>query len=96
VLHNFVAKCLYLAKRARPNIHTAVAFLTTWVRKPDKDDWKKLQRIIRYLRGTLALPLKLTANGTSIIRWWANGSHGVHFDMRGHTGGVASLGKGAP
>jgi hypothetical protein len=45
VFHNFVAKCLFLTKRARPDIHTAVAFLTTWVKKPDKDDWKKLQRI---------------------------------------------------
>jgi hypothetical protein len=44
----------------------------------------------------LDLPLKLSANGTSIIKWWVDGSHGVHFDMRGHTGGgMASLGKGA-
>jgi hypothetical protein len=46
VFHNFVKKSLYLTKRARHDIHTAVAFLTTWVRIPDKDDWKKLQRMI--------------------------------------------------
>jgi hypothetical protein len=95
VFHNFVARSLNLTKRARPDIHTAVAFLTTRVRKPGKDDWKKLQRMIRYLQGTLDLPFKLSANGTSIIKWWANGSHGVHFDMRGHNGGMASLGEGA-
>jgi hypothetical protein len=95
VFHNFVAKCLFLTKRARPDIHTPVAFLTTRVREPDEDDWKKLQRMIRYLRGTLTLPLILRADGTSIIKWWADGSHGVHHDMCGHTGGMASLGKGA-
>ena len=95
VFHHFVAKCLFATKRARPDIHTAVAFLTTCVRAPDKDDWKKLQRLIRYIRGTLTLPLILSADGTSVIKWWVDGSHGVHFDMRGHTGGMASLGKGA-
>jgi hypothetical protein len=95
VFHNFVTKCLFATKRACPNIHTPVAFLTTHVREPDEDDWKKLQRMIRYIRGTLTLPLILSADGTSIIKWWVDESHGVHFDMRGHTGGMASLGKGA-
>jgi hypothetical protein len=40
--HNFVAKCLFLTKRARPDISTAEAFLTTRVKGPDQDDWKKL------------------------------------------------------
>jgi hypothetical protein len=95
VFHNFTAKCLFLTKRPRPDISTPVAFCTTRVRKPDEDNWKKLQRMIRYLRGSLELPLILSADGTSSIKWWVDGSHGVHYDMRGHTGGMASLGKGA-
>ena len=90
VFHNFTAKCLFLTKIAQPNIWTQVAFCTTRVRKPDKDDWKKLQRMIRYLRGSLELPLILHTDGTSIIKWWVDGSHGVHYDMRGHTGGMGS------
>jgi hypothetical protein len=75
VFHNFVVKCLFLTKRAWPDIHTMVEFLTARVKKPsDKDDWKKLQRIIRYLQGTLDLTLKLTANGACIIKWWVDGS----------------------
>ena len=46
VFHNFTAKTLFLTKRARPDISTPVAFLTTHVRHPDEDDWKKLQRMI--------------------------------------------------
>jgi hypothetical protein len=41
VYHNFVAKCLFLTKRARPDISTAVAFLTIRIEGPDQDDWKQ-------------------------------------------------------
>ena len=40
--HNMTAKMLYATKRARPDTCTAVAFLTTRVREPDEDDWRKL------------------------------------------------------
>ena len=40
--HHYVAKLLFLCKRARPDIQTAVAFLSTRVKKPDQDDIKKL------------------------------------------------------
>ena len=96
VFHNFVAKSLFLTKRARPDISTAVAFLTTRVKGPDDDDFKKLTRMIRYLRGTLELPLILKADSVPIVKWWVDGSHGVHPNMRGHTGGALSLGKGVP
>ena len=39
--HTFVAKLLFATKRARPDIATAVSFLTTRVIEPDKEDWKK-------------------------------------------------------
>jgi hypothetical protein len=50
--HNLVAKTLYSTKRARPDTCTAIAFLTTRVREPDKDDWIKLVYLMRYIRGT--------------------------------------------
>jgi hypothetical protein len=53
--HNLVAKTLYATKRARPDTCTAITFLTTRVREPDKDDWKKLVHLMRYVRGTHTL-----------------------------------------
>jgi hypothetical protein len=96
VFHNFVAKCLFLTKRARPDISTAVAFLTTRVKGPDQDDWKKLVRMICYLRGTPDLPLILKSNSVPVPKWWVDGSHATHPNMRGHSGGCMSLGKGMP
>ena len=47
VLHTFVAKALFSTKRSRPDIHTAVAFLTTSMRGTYKDDRKKLLRLMQ-------------------------------------------------
>ena len=42
MFHHYVAKLLFLGKRARPDMQTAVAFLSTKVKGPDQDDIKKL------------------------------------------------------
>jgi hypothetical protein len=92
--HHIVMQLFYLCKRVRIDIHTAVAFLTTRVTKPDKDDWLKLSRVIRYLRGNKDIPLTLEANPEIVLQWWVDASFAVHPDMRSHTGAVLSLGKG--
>jgi hypothetical protein len=60
--HHNVAKLLFLCQRARPDIQTAVSFLCTRVKKPDTDDYQKLGRVMRYLRGTASMPLTLEAD----------------------------------
>jgi hypothetical protein len=92
--HNLVAKTLYSTKRARPDTCTAIAFLTTRVRAPDKDDWNKLVHLMRYVRGTRTMPLILSGNGSGILKWWVDVSFAVHPNMRGHSGGGLSLGRG--
>jgi len=89
-----VAKLLFLAKHARPDILTAMSFLCTRVKSPDTDDYGKLKCVMRYLRGTIMLPLTLEADGTHIIKLWADASFAVHPNMRSQTGGAISLGKG--
>jgi hypothetical protein len=92
--HHFTAKSHFAAKRARPDISTAVAFLTTRVKGPNLDNWKKLVRMIQYLHGTPDLMLTLRGDSASILKWWVDGSHTTHSNFRGHTGGCLSLGKG--
>jgi hypothetical protein len=94
--HNLVAKTLYSTKRARSDTWTAIAFLTTRVREPDKDDWTKLVHLMRYIRVTGTMPLILSANGSGILKWWVDASFAVHPNMRGHLGGGLSLGRGFP
>ena len=95
VYHHIVAKALFLCKRARPDLQTAVAFLCTRVKQPDTDDYKKLRRMIQYLRLTRNWFLTLEADNLSVVKWWVDALSAVHADMRSHTGASMSLGKGA-
>jgi hypothetical protein len=87
---------LYATKQARPDTCTAIAFLITRVREPDKDDCTKLVHLMRYIRGTLTMPLILSANVSGILKWWVDASFAVHPNMRGHSEGGLSLGRGFP
>jgi hypothetical protein len=94
--HRLTAKLLYLCKQARPDLQTVVAFLTTTrVIQPDADDWKKLAHAIWYLRDSKDLYLTLEADDGIDIKWWIDASFTVHPDMKSHTGGTFSLGKGS-
>ena len=63
------------------------------VRAPDLDNWDKLVHMMRYIRGTRKLPLILSANRSSILKWWVYALFAVHPNMRGHSGGGLSLGR---
>jgi hypothetical protein len=91
---HFVMQLLYLSQRARPDIRTVISFLCGHLKSPDEDDYKKLSRVMKYLQGTIDLPLIVKADDTGIIRWWVDASYAVHPDMKGHTGGTMSLGNG--
>ena len=84
----------FVCKRSRPDTQVAVTFLTTRVRKPDKDDWKKLIRLVKYISSTVEMKLTLSSNNTNIVKWWLDGSYVVHKDMKNHTGGIMTLRKG--
>ena len=86
---------MFAAKRARPDLQTAVAFLCTRVASPDKDDYKKLAKVIRYIRGTIHLPLVLGWDGSGRLVWSIDASFAVHMDMKSHTGYCLTLGKGS-
>ena len=96
VFHCMMAKALFLMKWAWLDILTAVAFLTTWVKNLDVNDWKKLIQMIWYLKGSINLPLVLHADSTPLLKWWVNGLHATHSNCQGHLGGCLSLGAGTP
>ena len=94
LFHHVVAQLLFVCKRGRPDLQTAVAFLTTRVKNPDIDDMKKLKRAIAYVRETIELVLTLETDKLMNIYWWVDASFAVHPDAKSHTGGTMSLGGG--
>jgi hypothetical protein len=92
--HTYVAKTLFLCKRARPDLQTAIAFLSTRIQSCNEDDYKKLKRMLQFLRATKDDYLTLSAESLHNVRWWVDASYAVHPDMKSHTGGALSLGRG--
>ena len=92
---HLVMQGLYLSQRGRPDIRTAISFLCSRLTCPDKDDYKKLTRLIRYLCHTLYMCLVLGKDSMDSMRWWIDASYAAHPDMRGHTGATMSMGNGS-
>ena len=94
IFHSTVAKLLYVAKRARPDILLPVSFLTTRVKKATIQDNNKLQRVLGYLkRGHKGLVLGAGADGVK-LEAYIDASHATHADFKGHSGVVVTLGRG--
>ena len=94
ILHQIVAKLLYVSTKARPDIHIAISFLTSRVSRADEDDWKKLRRLLTYIKGTIDLPLKLSANNLAIHKWWVDAAYAVRDDGKSQSGCTMTFGHG--
>ena len=94
--HTFVAKGLFACKRARPNIHTAIALLCSRVKNPNKSDYNKLIHLLKYCNGTRNDKLYLSADNLNVIKYFVDTSFAVHLDFKSHTGGAMSYGGGTP
>lgn len=77
------------------DIQYAIAFLTTRVKDPTVQDWYKLKRVLQYLHRTIDEYLTLGANDISIMDTYIDAAYAVHDDMKSHTGGIITLGRGA-
>jgi hypothetical protein len=51
---------------------------------------------MEYLRGDRDRPLILCAENEGMLMWYVNASFAVHLNMRGHTGGGMTMGRGFP
>ena len=92
--HALVAKVLYLAKRVRPDLLVSVSFLTRRVQNPDTDDQRKLERLIKYIRATKHLGIRLSADKCLAVMAYIDASFAPHTDMKSHTGAMITLGRG--
>ena len=87
---SIVAKLLYLCKTG---ILSEV--LTKRVLAPQRDDYDKLVKTIKYTRGTRELALSLEMEDPVHVTSYIDASYGVHMDKKSHTACIITLGKGA-
>ncbi len=88
LFHTVVAKLLYLAKRARPDILMVVSFLCTRVKAPTLEDMEKLEHLIGYLRGTKLHLMVLKPGRLLQVEAYIDASFATHIDGKSHSGVV--------
>ena len=92
--HRLVAKMLYLAKRARPDCLTAVAFLATRVTRCTIDDLAKLDRLLKYVHSTRERGILFAPGSKAIVvSVLIDAAYGVHPDGKSHTGSCVVVGE---
>ena len=94
MFHSVTAKLFYIETRSRPDIETAVSFLTTRVDRSDEDDWKKLWRVLQFLRQTIEDVRVIGCESMDSLFTWIDAAYGVWTNMRSQTEGCMSLGLG--
>jgi hypothetical protein len=105
VFHSADAKLLYLAKKTRPDLLTAIAFLSTRIKSTYEDE-EKSKRFLRYLNGNrgraIVLAITFNSSPTSIevgnelkVISFVNAGFGIYRDKKSQTGLDLTLGRGS-
>ena len=85
---------MYVSHRGRIDTQLAIAFLSTRVSCSTDQDWGKLKRVLQFLNQTIDDTMVIGADSLTMLKTWVDALYGVHPDMKSHTGGVISLGRG--
>ena len=86
--HHPKSQLLFISSIGRRDIQTAILFLITRARKPYKDDRNKLKCLLKYLKSTKHMRLKLSVEILSFIQWWVDASYLTHTNCKGYTGAM--------
>jgi hypothetical protein len=89
---SLVMSLMYLARFTRPDILFAVSYLATKTQAPSTKDMKVLMRVIRYLHGTSQLKMRISKSDLK-LHVYADASHIVHHDGKGHSGIILTFGS---
>ena len=92
MFHTVVAQVAYAAKKARFDALLTASTLTPRVKCPDMNDKRKLDRLLKYLSGTLDHVLILKPRGNLNVVGYIDAAFGCHPDGKSHTGLVVTVG----
>ena len=89
---SMVMSLMYLARLTRPDILLATTYLAGKSQNPTIDDWKRGERVIRYLSSTRHPGVKINCTDLQ-VHAYCDASDGSHIDGHSHSGYVISLGR---
>ena len=88
---SIVMSLMYLARISRPDVLFVVPFLATKSAGPTEMDLIAVKRVLCFLKGTINLALRFVGRTIDIVIY-ADASHGVHPDGKGHYSTVIVIG----
>ena len=95
LFYHHVVRLLFASKRTRSDIQVGVAIQCKQAKSPTKQNYRKLRRVISYLKQTVHLPLVIGADNSGTLTWNIDASFVVHSDSKSHTGVYLTLGHGS-
>eukprot|EP01034_Spumella_vulgaris_P022924 gene22924-29102_t len=84
-------KLMFLGKRSRPDILFTMSYLATKCKEPCVSDMHKLDRVLRYINGTLNIGVTLEPDSL-LVHSYIDASYASHSDAKGHSGSIISIG----
>jgi hypothetical protein len=90
--HTVMAKLLYLAKRARPDILMVISFLFTQVTNPTMEDMAKLNQLLGYLHGTRDQVLTINKPHDNQLVMYVDAAYALHKKGESQSGVVIAMG----
>jgi hypothetical protein len=88
LFYSIVMKLMYASVRTRPDIQYVIGVLSGRVKDPTVNDRASLDRVLRYINGTISDGLIYRADGTWCLSMSVDASFNHHFDAKGHSGFV--------
>ena len=79
---------------ARPDLETAISFLCRRVSKSDKENWKKLKRVMLWVKESIDNKIIIVADILRYVYTWIYSAYEAYGDMRIHTRGSISMVNG--
>ena len=96
--HSLVARLMWISMRVRIDILMTVVYLASKVHCSTQHEFKKLMRVIGYLKKYPRMNLKIKGDELfqkGVLNVWVDAAHAVHKpSMRSHVGIFVSAGKG--
>jgi hypothetical protein len=91
-----VGSLMYLAIGSRPDIMFAVSYASQKLENPTKNDWNRVKRIFRYLKGTLDLGIVYSSTSQKTLTTYSDADFAGDPKTRKSTSGVVCLHMGGP
>jgi hypothetical protein len=91
---SIIMTLMYLARHTRPDILMPVTYLATKSSQPTSEFYSAALRIVAYVSKTKNISMQFSSNASLVPSIYADASHLLHQDARGHGGIILSLGSG--